>query len=95
MSVCVLKSVRVCLYECTCVCMCVCVCMCGERKPYTAISRKCPRLLNASLRTNRQYRFTMQQIHNLLFNNINNTNKSSKFNIINNKNNKIFVRLKS
>ena len=36
---------------CVCVCVCVCVCMCGEHKPYTAIRRKCQRLLNASLRT--------------------------------------------
>ena len=61
--VCVFMSVRVCLFQCmcvyvcvyVCVCVCVCVyvCMCGERKPYSAIRRKCPRLLNASLRTNR------------------------------------------
>ena len=89
---CVFLSVRVCV--CVCVCVCVSVCMCGERKPYSAIRRKCPRLLNASLRTNRQYRFTMQQSHNLRVNNINNSNNTSEFNKINIKNNKIFVRLK-
>ena len=66
--VCVFMSVRVCLFKCMCVCVCVYVCMCGERKPYSAIRRKCPRLLNASLRTNRQYRFTVQQSHNLRVN---------------------------
>ena len=84
---CVSISVRVYLYECTCVCVCVCVCvcMCGEHKPYTAIRRKCQRLLNASLRTNRQYRFTMQQSPNLRVNNRSNGNNTSKLNIINNK----------
>ena len=48
----------------------------------------------ASLRTNRPYRFTLKQSHNLRFNNIINSNNTSKFNIINNENNKIFVRLK-
>ena len=49
---------------------------------------------SASLRTNRPYRFTLKQSHNLRFNNMINSNNSSKFNIINNENNKIFVRLK-
>ena len=83
-----------CVFLSVCVCVCVCVCMCGERKPYSAIRRKCPRLLNASLRTNRQYRFTMQQSHNLRVNNINNSNNTSKFNKIDIKNNKICVKLK-
>ena len=61
--------------------------------PYTAIRRKCPRLLNASLRTNRQYRFTMQQSHKLRVSNISNSNNTSKFNIINNKNNKYLLSL--
>ena len=49
---------------------------------------------SASLRTNRPYRLTLKQSHNLRFNNIINNNNTSKFNIINNENNKIFVRLK-
>ena len=73
--------------------MCVCVCV-GVVNAYIAIRRKCTRLLNASLRTNRQYRFTMQQSHNLRVNNINISNNTSMFNIINNRNNKIFVKLK-
>ena len=49
---------------------------------------------SASLRTNRPYRLTLKQSHNLRFNNIINSNNTSKFNIINNENNKLFVRLK-
>ena len=66
----------------------------GQRKSNSAIRRRCLCLLSASLRTNRMFRFTMQQSHNLRFNNINNCSNTNKFNIINNKSKTIFVRLK-
>ena len=65
--------------------MCACVCV---------VSAGLILQSSASLRTNRPYRFTLKQSHNLRFNNIINSNNTSKFNIINNENNKIFVRLK-
>ena len=65
--------------------MCACVCV---------VSAGLILQSSASLRTNRPYRFTLKQSHNLRFNNIINSNKTSKLNIINNENNKIFVRLK-
>ena len=65
--------------------MCACVCV---------VSAGLIPQSSASLRTNTPYRFTLKQSHSLRCNNIINSNNTSKFNIINNENNKIFVRLK-